>query len=58
MHTALEDKRAIVMAACSGLGFATASALAGEGARVALCSRDQGRAAGAAERIREAHPGA
>lgn len=58
MDLGLKGKRAIVLAASAGLGFATARALAGEGARVALCSRDQGRAEGAAERIREAAPGA
>jgi 3-oxoacyl-[acyl-carrier protein] reductase len=58
MDLGLKGKRAVVLAASAGLGFATASALAGEGARVALCSRDIGRAERAAERIRAAAPGA
>lgn len=58
MDLGLGDKRAIVLAASAGLGFATASALAGEGARVVICSRDQGRAEGAAGLIRGEHPGA
>lgn len=58
MDLGLISKRAIVLAASSGLGFATASALAAEGARIALCSRDQRRADDAASRIRTATPGA
>lgn len=58
MDVGLKGKRAIVLAASSGLGFATANALAAEGARVALCSRERGRAGSAAERIRGAHAGA
>ncbi len=58
MDLGLQGKRAVVLAASAGLGFATASALAAEGALVALCSRDQGRAEAAAERIRMATPGA
>lgn len=58
MDLGLGNKRAIVMAASSGLGFATASALAAEGVRIAICSRDQARADDAAGRIREAAAGA
>lgn len=58
MDLGLKDKRAVILAASAGLGFATASALAAEGARIALCSRDQGRAEGAADRIGAAVPGA
>jgi len=47
----LSRARALVTAATSGLGFATASALAAEGASVAICSRDGERARQAAERI-------
>lgn len=38
-------------AASQGLGFATAAALAAEGVRVAICSRDEGRIEEAARRI-------
>ena len=51
MNLGLEGKRALVTAASGGLGFATAAALAAEGADVALCSRDLGRAEEAAGRI-------
>ncbi len=52
MDLALQDQPAVVTAASSGLGYAAALALAREGARVALCSRDAGRAQDAAARIR------
>lgn len=51
MNLGLTGKLALVTAATGGLGYATAKALAGEGARVALCGRDEGRARAAAERI-------
>jgi len=51
MNLGLAGKRALVTAASDGLGFASARALAVEGAAVALCSRDRARAAAAAERI-------
>ena len=53
MNLGLEGKRALVTAASGGLGFATARALAQEGAVVAICSRDEGRAAAAARMMGE-----
>ena len=43
MDLGLSGRRAAVAAASGGLGLATAQALAGEGARVAICGRDEGR---------------
>jgi 3-oxoacyl-[acyl-carrier protein] reductase len=51
MDLGLSGKTAIVTAASAGLGYATAAALAAEGVRVAICSRDPGRAQQAAEQI-------
>lgn len=51
MDLALKDKVAMVAAASSGLGFACAEALLEEGARVSICSRDQGRLGDAASRL-------
>ena len=51
MDLGLARHTALVTAASGGLGFATAHALAAEGADVALCSRDIGRAREAAARI-------
>jgi 3-oxoacyl-[acyl-carrier protein] reductase len=53
MNLCLAGKRAIVTAASSGLGFATAQVLAAEDAIVALCSRDKARAEEVAETIRQ-----
>lgn len=52
MNLGLEGTRALVMASSSGLGYATAHALAAEGARVAICGRDRARIDEAAESIR------
>jgi 3-oxoacyl-[acyl-carrier protein] reductase len=51
MNLGLEGKRAIVMAASRGLGLACARALAQEGCRLVICSRDEARIRAAAETI-------
>lgn len=51
MELGIEGKRAAVAAASTGLGFATAKALAEEGVRVAICGRDRERIDQAAERL-------
>jgi 3-oxoacyl-[acyl-carrier protein] reductase len=51
MDLGLSNRVAIVAAASRGIGFAAASELAREGARVFICSRDEGRAHAAAEQI-------
>lgn len=53
MDFGLSGRVAIVAAASSGIGFAVASELAREGARVFLCSRDANRANEAARRIHD-----
>lgn len=47
----LSGRRAAVAAASGGLGFASAKALAAEGARVVICGRDRARIEAAAEEI-------
>jgi len=54
MDLGLAGKRAAVAASSAGLGFAVARALASEGCRLAICSRDANRIAAAAARLREA----
>jgi 3-oxoacyl-[acyl-carrier protein] reductase len=51
MDTGLAGRRAAVAAASQGLGFASARALAAEGARVAICGRSRDRIEEAAARI-------
>lgn len=51
MDLGISNRTAAVAAASAGLGFAAANALAREGVRVAICSRDSGRVADAARRI-------
>ncbi|MBK9180586.1 MAG: SDR family oxidoreductase [Acidimicrobiales bacterium] len=51
MDLGISGKRAAVAAASAGLGFASAAALVAEGARVAICSRDERRVREAAERL-------
>ena len=51
MNLGLSGKRAIVMAASRGLGYASALALAREGCQLVICSRDEGRINAAADLI-------
>lgn len=51
MDLGISQRRAAVAAASTGLGFASAMALAREGVQVAICGRDEGRITEAAERI-------
>lgn len=51
MHLNLTGKRAIVMAASRGLGYASALALSREGCDLVICSRDEQRIHAAAETI-------
>jgi 3-oxoacyl-[acyl-carrier protein] reductase len=51
MDLGLQGRRAAVAAASAGLGFASAAALAAEGARVVICGRDRARIDDAAARI-------
>jgi 3-oxoacyl-[acyl-carrier protein] reductase len=51
MDLGLEGKRALVMAASRGLGYACARALAGEGCDLVICSRDESRIQQAATAI-------
>ncbi len=54
MDLGLQGKRAVVLAASAGLGLAVARALAAEGCRLAICSRERERIDSAAASIREA----
>jgi 3-oxoacyl-[acyl-carrier protein] reductase len=54
----LSSKVALVGGASRGLGFAVGEALAAEGARLVLCSRDPGAIEAAATRLAEQHPSA
>jgi len=56
MDLGLEGRTAAVAGASSGLGFASARALAAEGVRVAICGRDRARIDAAAARIEGAVP--
>jgi 3-oxoacyl-[acyl-carrier protein] reductase len=51
MNLGLDGKRAIVMAASRGLGYASALALAREGCRLLICSRNEERITAAANTI-------
>ncbi len=52
MDLGLKGKRALVMAASRGLGFASARALAREGCDLVVCSRDRSRIEAAADELR------
>src|SRR5256885_1747827 len=52
MDLGLKGRVALVAAASGGIGYASALELAREGARVLICSRDEGRIREAAEKIR------
>jgi 3-oxoacyl-[acyl-carrier protein] reductase len=54
MEFGLKGKRALVMAASRGLGYASALGLAREGCKLVICSRDQPRIDAAAAAIRTA----
>ncbi len=54
MDLGLQGKRALVLAASRGLGFASAMGLAQEGVDLVICSRDPERIEQAAARIRQA----
>ena len=53
MDLGIRDRVAIVAAASQGLGFAVASTLASEGAKLAICSRDEKRISAAAEKLQK-----
>ncbi len=58
MDLQLAGKRALITGSTSGIGFATARSLAGEGVEVILNGRGRAGVAAAVERLREAVPGA
>lgn len=58
MELGLKERRVLVAGASSGIGLAAAERFAAEGARVAICSRDETRLRAAAERVRAAGGGA
>ena len=53
MDLGLKGKRALVLAASRGLGFACARGLAREGCHLVICSRDEARIQAAAAQIRQ-----
>jgi 3-oxoacyl-[acyl-carrier protein] reductase len=53
MNLGLKGKRALVLAASRGLGYACARGLAQEGCHLVMCSRDEGRILAAADEIRK-----
>lgn len=57
MDYGLKNRSVIVAASSDGIARAAAAKLAGEGAKVAMCSRDGGKLKAAADQIREQHGG-
>jgi 3-oxoacyl-[acyl-carrier protein] reductase len=55
MDLGLKNRVALIAASSQGIGLATAEAFAAEGARVAMCARNQETLSAAAERIRTKH---
>ena len=55
METGLRERVAIVAASSQGLGRAAAEALAAEGARIAMCARNEKSLRAAADEIRQKH---
>ncbi len=53
MDLGLQGKKALVVAASKGLGFATAKQLVQEGAHVAICGRVQARVENAVQKLKE-----
>ena len=53
MDLGLKGKRALVLAASRGLGYACARGLAQEGCQLVICSRDEARIRAAADQIRK-----
>lgn len=53
MDLGLKNKVIMVAAASKGLGFGVAQALANEGAKVSICSRDEANTQAAAKKLRE-----
>jgi NAD(P)-dependent dehydrogenase (short-subunit alcohol dehydrogenase family) len=58
MDLGLEGKKALVTGSTAGIGFATARALASEGAYVTVNGRTEARVAGAVDRLKGELPGA
>ncbi len=55
MDLGIRDRTALVAASSGGMGRAIANALAAEGCKVAICSRDADRIASTAQDIRDGH---
>src|SRR4051812_11724331 len=53
MDLGLKDKVALVAASSKGLGYGVARAMAHEGARVSICSRNETEVTAAAERLKK-----